>query len=269
MLVGQMGRGTVITSSQNPKIKLVRALMGRAKERREAGAFVVEGVRLVEEAETRHWSFRFGLYDGSLNARGSSLVEQLLSRGIDVEEVSESLMKSLSDTESPQGILSVLELSQAPIPDSPDFVLIPDRIRDPGNLGTLLRSAAGAGVQAAFLPPETTDAFAPKVVRSGMGAHFRLPVQSMKWEKIRRQIEGLPVYLADMDGQSCWETDLRGPLALIVGSEAEGASEEARELATQKISIPMPGDIESLNAAVAGSVLMFEVVRQRSLQSEL
>jgi RNA methyltransferase, TrmH family len=90
----------------------------------------------------------------------------------------------------------------------------------------------------------------------------------MKWEKIRREIEGLPVYLADMDGQSCWETDLRGPLALIVGSEAEGASEEARELATQKISIPMPGDIESLNAAIAGSVLMFEVVRQRSIQSE-
>ena len=102
-----------------------------------------------------------------------------------------------------------------------------------------------------------------------MGAHFRLPVQSMMWEKIRREIEGLAVYLADMDGQSCWETDLRGPLALIVGSEAEGASEEARELATRKISIPMPGDIESLNAAVAGSVLMFEVVRQRSIQSEL
>jgi RNA methyltransferase, TrmH family len=260
----------VITSSQNPKIKLVRALMGRAKERREAGAFVVEGVRLVEEAETRRstWSFRFALYDGSLNVRGSSLVEHLLAQGIEVEEVSEPLMKSLSDTETPQGILAVLELNYLPLNEYPDFVLIPDQIRDPGNLGTLLRTAAATGVQAAFLPPETTDAFAPKVVRSGMGAHFRLPVQSMKWEKIRREIEGLPVYLADMDGQSCWETDLRGPLALIVGSEAEGASEEARELATQKISIPMPGDIESLNAAIAGSVLMFEVVRQRSIQSE-
>jgi TrmH family RNA methyltransferase len=253
----------MITSSQNPKLKLVRALMGRAKERREAGAFVVEGVRLVEEAEARGWKFRFVLYDASLNERGSSLVEQLLAREVEVEEVSEILMKSLSDTETPQGILAVLEFNQLPIPDLPDFILIPDRIRDPGNLGTLLRTAAAAGVQAVFLPPETTEAFSPKVLRSGMGAHFRLPIRSMKWEKIRREIESLQVYLADMDGISCWETDLREPLALIIGSEAEGASEEARELATQKISIPMPGDMESLNAGVAGSVLMFEVVRQR------
>jgi TrmH family RNA methyltransferase len=253
----------VITSAQNPKIKLVRALMGRAKERRDADAFVIEGVRLVEEAETRDWRFKFALYDASLNERGSSLVEKLLLREVDVEEVSEPLMKSLSDTETPQGILAVLESSLLPIPDSPNFILIPDQIRDPGNLGTLLRTAAAAGVQAVFLPPETTDAFAPKVIRSGMGAHFCLPIQPMRWEKIRREAQGLQIYLAAMDGISCWETDLRGPLALIVGSEAEGASEEARELATQKISIPMSGDMESLNAGVAGSVLMFEVVRQR------
>jgi TrmH family RNA methyltransferase len=254
----------VITSAQNPKIKLVRALLGRARERREAGAFVVEGVRLVEEAAKRDWAFRFALYDVSLNARGSSLVERLLGRGIDAEEVSEPLMKSLSGTETPQGILAVLELSQLPFSDAPDFILIPDQIRDPGNLGTLLRTAAAAGVQAVFLPPETTDAFAPKVLRSGMGAHFYLPIRSMRWERIRREIEGLPAYLADMHGQPCWEMDLRQPVALIVGGEAEGASHEARELATQNISIPMPGDIESLNAGVAGSVLMFEVVRQRS-----
>jgi TrmH family RNA methyltransferase len=262
-----MERIAVITSSQNSKIKLVRALMGRAKERRDAGAFVVEGVRLVEEAEIRGWRFKFALYDGSLNERGSSLVEHLLVRDVEVEEVSEQLMRSLSDTETPQGILAVVEFTQIPIPDALNFILIPDQIRDPGNIGTLLRTAAAAGVQAVFLPPETTDAFAPKVVRSGMGAHFRLPIQSMKWEKIRREIKDLSVYLADMDGTSCWEMDLHQPLALIVGSEAEGASQEARELATQRISIPMSGDIESLNAGVAGSVLMFEVVRQRSVNS--
>jgi TrmH family RNA methyltransferase len=184
-----------------------------------------------------------------------------------VEEVSEPLLKSLSDTEQPQGILAVLELNKVPMTEHPDFILIPDQIRDPGNLGTLLRTAAAAGVQAVFLPPETTDAFAPKVVRSGMGAHFYLPIHSMKWEKIRREIEGLQVYLADMHGQSCWEMDFRQSLALIVGGEAEGASQEARGLATQNISIPMPGDVESLNAGVAGSVLMFEVVRQRSVSN--
>ena len=254
---------TVITSSQNPKIKLVRALLGRAKERREAGAFVVEGVRLVEEAERGGWEFRFALYDESLNDRGKLIIEGLTVRSIEVDEVSQSVMKSLSETETPQGILAVLELNQLPITNSPDFLLIPDQVRDPGNLGTLLRTGAAAGVQAVLLPPETTDAFAPKVVRSGMGAHFRLPIHSMTWEEIRRKTRDLQVYLADMDGKSYWETDLRQPLALIIGGEAEGASEAARNLATQRVSIPMAGHVESLNASVAGSVLMFEVLRQR------
>lgn len=253
----------MITSSQNSKIKLVRALLGRAKERREENAFVVEGVRLVEEAVNSNWELRFALYDETLGERGRSQLEGLRSRGVDVEMVSDSLMKSLSETETPQGLLAVLEFQQLPITNSPDFILIPDQIRDPGNLGTLLRSAAATGVQAVLPPPETTDAFASKVIRSGMGAHFRLPIHSITWEEIKEQIKGLHIYLADMEGQSCWETDLRQPLALIVGSEAEGASDEARKLATQKISIPMTGNVESLNAGVAGSVLMFEIVRQR------
>ncbi|HSL43863.1 MAG TPA: RNA methyltransferase [Anaerolineales bacterium] len=257
----------MITSPQNAKIKLVRALLGRAKERHEAGAFVVEGVRLVEEAETRDWRFRFALYDSSLSERGRSILERLSSRDIEVEEVSENLLRSLSDTETPQGLLAVLEISSQPISSLLNFVLILDQIRDPGNLGTLLRTAAAAGVQAVLLPPQTTDAFAPKVVRSGMGAHFRLPIHSMRWPEIEQvsKSANLNIYLADMDGVSCWETDLRQPLALIVGGEAEGASNEARKLTTQNISIPMSGDIESLNAGVAGSVLMFEVVRQRNI----
>jgi RNA methyltransferase, TrmH family len=253
----------MITSGQNSKIKLVRALLGRAKERRDANAFVIEGVRLVEEAANGDWRFEIVLYDQSLSERGNSLVERLISRGVEVEEVSQNLMKSLSETEIPQGVLAVLKVSSLPVSQSPDFILIPDQIRDPGNLGTLLRTAAAAGVQAVLLPPETTDAFAPKVVRAGMGAHFRLPIHPMTWDEIKVQTKGLQIFLADMDGQSCWKTDFRQPLALIIGGEAEGASEEARKLATQKISIPMAGHVESLNAGVAGSVLMFEVVRQR------
>jgi TrmH family RNA methyltransferase len=256
----------MITSNQNPKLKLIRALQGRAKERREAGAFLAEGVRLIEEAVISNWGLRFALYDEDLGERGILQVETLKSRGVDCEMVSTSLMKSLSETETPQGILAVLELAPLPIPNYCNFILIPDQIRDPGNLGTLLRTAAAAGVQAVLLPPETTDAFAPKVVRSGMGAHFRLPIHSMTWDEINQVVKsaGLQVYLADMDGQSCWETNLRQPVALIIGNEADGASESARKLANAKISIPMSGNIESLNAGVAGSVLMFEVVRQRS-----
>jgi len=256
----------MITSTHNPKLKLVRALQGRAKERREAGAFVVDGVRLIEEALISNWGFRLVLYDEGLSERGRSQVEGLRSRGVDVEEVSTLLMKSLSETETPQGILAVLEFAHLPIPESPNFLLIPDKIRDPGNLGTLLRSAAAAGVQAVLLPPETTDAFAPKVLRSGMGAHFHLPIRSMSWDEINQLVNltGVQVLLADMDGQPCWQTDLRQPVALIIGSEAKGASDSARKLAKAKITIPMNANIESLNAGAAGSVLMFEVVRQRS-----
>jgi len=254
----------MITSNQNSKIKLVRALLGRSKERREAGAFVVEGVRLVEEAAIANWGFRFVLFDETLSERGKSQVESLRSRGVDVEEVSASVMKSISETEAPQGILAVLEFTNLPIPNQSNFILIPDQIRDPGNLGTLLRSAAASGVQAVLIPPETTDAFAPKVLRSGMGAHFRLPIHSMGWEEIAKATAGLQIYVADMDGRSCWETDLRKPIAIIVGSESEGASESARKLANGSISIPMSGETESLNAGVAGSVLMFEIFRQRT-----
>ncbi len=260
----------MITSNHNPKIKLVRALLGRARDRREAGAFVVEGVRLFEEAVDSSWPMRFVLFDESLSERGKLKVESLISQGVDVEEVSTSVMKAISETEAPQGILAVLESTQLPITNSLNFILIPDQIRDPGNLGTLLRSAAATGAQAVLIPPETTDAFAPKVLRSGMGAHFKLPIHSMSWDEIRNVIKsaGLQVFVADMDGQSCWEVDLRQPVALVIGNEAEGASESARGVANGKISIPMSGMMESLNAGVAGSVLMFEVVRQRIVNSE-
>jgi len=260
-----MGGKNMITSSQNPKLKLVRSLMGRAKERREVNAFVVEGVRLVEEAVTAGWKFRFALYSDGLSERGTNLLNRLKESNIESDEVAGDLLQKLSDTETPQGILAVLELANLPIPDSLNFIIIPDQFRDPGNLGTLLRSAAATGVQVVLLPPETTDAFAPKVVRAGMGAHFRLPIHSMRWEEIKEisKSANMQIYIADMDGTSCWETDLRQPVALVIGGEAEGASDEARRLANGKISIPMAGNVESLNAGVAGSVLMFEVVRQR------
>lgn len=255
----------MITSAQNSKIKLARALLGRAKERRDASAFVAEGVRLVEEAVKNDWKFETVLYDKSLSERGMLQVEWLKARGVDVEEVSESVMKALSKTETPQGILAILQISLLPLPSSPEFILILDQIRDPGNLGTLLRTAAATDVQAVLLPPETTDAFAPKVIRAGMGAHFRVPIRVMNWQEIHAvcKASASQIFLAEMNGPSCWETDLRQPLALLIGGEADGAGAAARKLSTHTISIPMAGNIESLNAGVAGSVLMFEVMRQR------
>lgn len=256
----------MLTSAQNSRIKLVRALAGRPKERREAGGFLAEGVRLVEEALAADWPFQFVLYSDGLSERGLQLQKHLEEQGVETIKVKSGLLQSLSKTETSQGVLAVLQDSRLPTPDAPDFVLILDSIREPGNLGTLLRSAVAAGVQMVLLPPETTDAFAPKVVRAGMGAHFRLPIQAMEWDQIRTITKSLSlqVYLADAQGISCWEIDLRQPLALIIGGEAEGATDAARKLAWQHLGIPMPGKAESLNAAVAGSLLMFEIVRQRA-----
>jgi TrmH family RNA methyltransferase len=255
----------MITSAHNPRIKLMRALAGRPKERREAGAFLAEGVRLVEEAFNAGWPFQFVLFSDETSRRGKKLLEQLLAAGVDVEEVKPEVLRSAGETETNQGLVAALKLQDLPIPAELNFVLIPDQIRDPGNLGTLIRSAAAVGAQAVFIPPETVDPFAPKVVRAGMGAHFRLAVLSLDWPQISAYLNGLTAYMADARGEtSCWQADFRRPLALIVGGEAEGASEPARNLANMVVNIPMPGKIESINAGVAGAVLMFEVVRQRS-----
>jgi TrmH family RNA methyltransferase len=258
----------LITSSQNPRIKLARALMGRPKERRENLAFIAEGVRLVEDAFSAGWPFRFVLYSEGLSERGLDLVQRLSSDHVDVEETSATLFQSITETETPQGIVAVLELNYLPVPDNSTFILIPDQIRDPGNLGTLLRTAAAAGADAVIIPPETADPFAPKVVRAGMGAHFRLPVQVEGWDEIHARVLGMDVHLADAGGDvSCWDADFQSRTVLIVGGEAAGASGEARKLANKTISIPMPGKMESMNAGVAGAILMFEVVRQRQKKS--
>ena len=258
----------MISSASNSKLKLVRALTGRSKERREAGAFLAEGVRLVEEALASDWPFRFVLYAGEPSPRLKALIAQLKHRGIDVEETTEKLLASLSDTETSQGIMAVLGDEKPQSVRTLNFVLIADAIRDPGNLGTLIRTAEAAGFEAVFLAPNTVDAFAPKVVRAGMGAHFRVPLYEVTWSEIQIQANTYhwSVYLAEMQGQSCWEKELKPPLALIVGGEAQGASADARRLANQAISIPMRGKAESLNAAVAGAVLMFEVARQTKIQ---
>ncbi len=253
----------MLKSPKNPKLKRIRALQERAKTRRQENAFVIEGVRLLEEAVAAQWGIRLVLYDRSLSERGKKLLRSL--KNVELEEVDPILLKSFADTQNPQGILALLDAG-VPFPtlDAPDFLLILDRIRDPGNLGTLLRTAAAAGVDEVILAPETTDAFAPKVLRAGMGAHFRLPVVSMDWTRIQNRTKGLTVFLADAAGDVTYtEADLKHACALIIGGEAEGASRSARDLAAHRLYIPMDRKTESLNAAVAGAVLLFEVVRQR------
>lgn len=175
-------------------------------------------------------------------------------------------MKSASDTQTPQGVLLVVEQKELPLPAELDFVLVLDQVRDPGNTGTLLRTAKSAGVQAVLLTQGSTDAFAPKVVRSAMGAHFTLPIVTLPEDEITAIAEQnrLAVWAAAADAEESYaEVDFSLPLALVIGSEAHGVSHQMMQSAAG-LKIPMPGGGESLNAAIAGAVLMFEVVRQRS-----
>lgn len=265
---GDAGSRMLITSPHNPRIARVRALLEKRRQRAEEQAFVVEGVRLVEEALASGWPAEQVLFSAQVSPRGREVVEQFARRGAEVCEVTPEVMQALSDTGTPQGLLAVLPARTLPLPETLDFALIVDTLRDPGNLGTLLRSAVAAGVQAVLLSPGTTDAFAPKVLRAGMGAHFRLPVHALPWEGIRRLCKARPaplrIFLAEAGaGTACWDLDLRQPLALMVGGEAEGPSPEGQALADEPVAIPMPGHSESLNAAIAASILLFEIVRQR------
>jgi TrmH family RNA methyltransferase len=259
----------MITSIHNPRIQAVRALLARRKERIAQGQFVVEGVRLAEEAFQAGWLPELVLVAPQLSERGRSLVEEFSRRGIEVEETSAELLSSLADTEAPQGLLAVVRARLLPVPVDLDFLLIVDAVRDPGNLGTILRSALAAGVQAVFLTPGTVDEFSPKVLRAGMGAQFHLPVRQAGWDEIqaicRQRAAPLRLLLSEAgQGIPLWQTDLCQPVALVVGGEAEGASPAARSQADGFITVPMPGQVESLNAAVAASIILFEVVRQRS-----
>jgi RNA methyltransferase, TrmH family len=260
----------MITSIRNPKVQMVRALNAQAKASREAGAFVIEGVRLVEEAHAQGWLPEWVLYSQSISPRGMQLVQSYQDQGIQVEQVTPAVLKAASDTESPQGILAVLPFKQLSVTADLNFVLILDGVSDPGNLGTILRTASAAGVELVLLTPGSADPFAPKVVRSGMGAHFHLPIRSCSWDDIVGYLapEGtdqrIKIYLADAAGPLIYtQAPLKSPLALIVGGEAEGAGEQARALAQERVKIPMPGRAESLNVAAAAAILLFEVVRQR------
>jgi TrmH family RNA methyltransferase len=196
--------------------------------------------------------------------RGKALLVTLRGLGAPCTVVSESVMRDCSDTVAPQGILAVLPFPDLAPPWPVTFVLIVDRLRDPGNLGTLLRTALAAGVEQVLLAPGTVDFSNPKVVRSAMGAHLWLPIVDADWDTIADTVSACDVWLAAAGGARRYtEVDWTRPAALIVGGEAHGAGKEARSLARGRIAIPIQPSVESLNAAVAAAVILFEAVRQR------
>lgn len=257
----------MITSTSNNLVKYVRSLQNQVSARRVENAFVVEGVRLAEEAAAAGWPCHMVLYTAELSARGVALLPVFLAAGAQVEEVAPHVLKASSDTQTPQGLLVVLQIQEKLLPQPLSLALILDQVRDPGNLGTILRTADAAGVQAVFLAPGCADVYAPKVVRAAMGAHFRLALKTSTWEEISLvcQQNRMQILLADAAGEHPYTSvDLRQPVAFLIGGEAHGASPQAASLAHLRVRIPLADQVESLNAAAAAAILLFEAVRQRA-----
>jgi RNA methyltransferase, TrmH family len=260
----------MITSRKNPRIQLIRSLLQDRKSRDESEQFIIEGVRLVEEAVKNQASIQEVYFSESLSGRGKSILDHFQESNIPTEEVDNDIFLSMMDTENGQGIAAICRKTHKELPSSSNFIIIADQLRDPGNLGTLLRTAAAAGAQAVFTSPGSVDLFSPKVIRSAMGAHFHIACAEMDWNQLLqiKQEKAVPVfsaYVAAANAESIyWDCDFNHPTILIIGNEADGASENAFKLADQRVSIPMPGNFESLNAAVAAGILIFEVARQRT-----
>jgi TrmH family RNA methyltransferase len=176
-------------------------------------------------------------------------------------------MAACSDTEAPQGLLAIVSMPDLPLPLPLDLALVADGLADPGNLGTIMRTALAAGVQAVFLTGNTVDPFNPKVVRAAMGAHFHLPIRLVDPEQAAPSLAGIKAWVAEAaeGGLPYTSVDWRAPSALIIGSEATGPSLAIRSLAAGAIHIPMAPAAESLNAAIASAIILFEIARQRGL----
>lgn len=252
----------MITSFQNPTVQWVRNLLSKKDIRYHEKNFVCEGIRLAEEAISSGQEIRLAFYCSAISERGRELLEKGSFEKI---ELSPALMDRISATKTSQGLLLVVPFPQFPIPAQPDLLMILDEIQDPGNFGTILRAAAAFGLQGLLYTTNSVDPYSPKVVRAGMGAHFRIPLLRVNPADIPTLTAGTELYLADVaQGIPCWQADLSKPVTLIIGNEAHGASESMRSYSQQNILIPMPGGIESLNAAMSASILLYETARQRN-----
>jgi TrmH family RNA methyltransferase len=256
----------IITSVSNETVKRVRALQQR-EEREQQCSFLAEGVRVVEEG------IRAGIAPTMLlctlsaleQPRVDAIVRQVRQTGCPVRQTTDRVMSAVSDTVNPSGVLAVFPIRQSVVPSPLRWVLVADGLRDPGNLGTVLRSAWATQVQLVLTTANTVDVHSPKVVRSAMGAHFRLALQEgHSWPEIRHTLQGMYILLAKQrSGEAYWGVDWQRPTALVIGGEAEGASSEAERMADGFVHIPMDPTAESINAAVAASILLFEGARQR------
>jgi RNA methyltransferase, TrmH family len=241
----------------------------RRKAREKHQLFVAEGVRAVEELLRSPLSVRGVILAPQLleAPRGAALAAGLKERNVVVEEVAANEFGSAAETDSPQGVLAIGVVPQRSLSDLPGdwkgVILVLDAVQDPGNVGTILRTAAALGAVATVALPGTVDLWNAKVVRSGMGAHFTHHAFSTSWSELDdlRSRAGIRVWAADASGEDVANVTSDSRIALVVGNEGAGVSPDARTRADRTIALPLSGDVESLNVAVATGILLYTITR--------
>jgi len=289
-LESEAAQGGFISSLDNDKAKFVRLLLNK-KDRYGARHFLVEGVRLVAEALEAPTKPTFTLYEPDALRKTEAgrglllLLAELVAAKKGVYPVVEKVITAASDTVNPQGIVAAmpfLNWTDEQFAARPLHIIL-DGLQDPGNLGTIMRSAWASGNAAVWLTESSVDIYSPKVVRAGMGAHFHVPARfDQKWTDLTKKLEELGIQqillaegeispegeskanFRELPNVSYYEVDWKIPTAVIIGNEAHGPAPEGWQSATKILNIPMPGGAESLNAGVASSLIIFEALRQQN-----
>lgn len=237
-----------ITSTQNQRVKRIVSLR-TAKGREEEGLFFAEGVKIL--ADNREGLVELFVREDKVNEYAP------LFEGVSMTVVSSSVYQKMSDTDSPQGILGTFRIPST-VELSGKRILVLDGVQDPGNVGAMLRTAVAAGFNG-VIAVESASPYSPKAVRASMGGVFRIPVMRATRSEALKAVENRTVVVLDMNGYNVFYADVKGDFALVVGNEGSGLSPEFRARADYKLSIPMAGGIESLNASVSAGVAMYNL----------
>ncbi len=256
-----------LSSVHNPLIKEIAKLADK-KYRTSAGVFIAEGVKLCQELLDSDWCVEQVFVSQKMWDTMPTDLLQGLSQRATMYTVSSEVLDKLSDAQTAQGIVAVVKMRACDLSalNAVQKVLCMEDVRDPGNMGTLLRTAVATGVEAVVLLGNCADIYSPKVVRSSMGAILRLPVLECTYEQAGEifATKGMKVFAAMLDRQAkeLFACEFVKPWAVVLGNEAHGLSEKVLEWCTEKVFVPQVGRVESLNVAVAGSVILYEILRQ-------
>ena len=255
----------MITSTSNPQVKNLQQLAKKARARNEQDVFLVEGMKMFQEA-SRDKIKKVYISKSLFEEKGQAFL-----KGLEYEVLDEHVFSAASDTKTPQGILCVVEQYHYCLEDmiskKNPHLLVLENLQDPGNLGTIMRTAEGAGADGVILSRTSVDLYNPKTIRSTMGSIYRMPflyVDDLETILPMLKAKGIRTYAAHLQGKNCYDQeDYQTGCAFFIGNEGNGLTEELSNKADTWIRIPMHGKLESLNAAVAASILMYEVCRQR------